>query len=177
MLGPTAPYSAAPAATAPLPAAQAPLPAEQHEPPPLPPETEAPPLPPGPTKRKQYVAEPVHRPYTPPEPEALAAPAPDVAAAAAAALAAANERKRRRTERPATAAAAAARPAKLGKVSQLMNKWSAVRKDLNDEEARQQVEDEEAGDPARRREREIEEWRRAQEGSGEGADNPNFQVS
>lgn len=168
-----------------------PLPPEaHHETAPLPPEAASSvslsnhlqPAPAGvaaavPAKRREYHAEPV-RAAPLPSVSALAAPAEDIAAAAEAALAAAlpDERKRKRDK--SAAVAVGAKAAKSGKVSALMNKWSAVRQDLNDEERARAAAEEAAFDAdalERRKQLEIEEWRMQQLRSGQAGDNPNFQ--
>ena len=86
-----------------------------------------------------------------------------------------TERKRPR-EKSGTGTGSKKVP-KSSKMSALVSKWKAVRKDLEEEEEARRREEEEAFEPdafTKKREKEIAEWQQQQLVSGEASDNPNF---
>ncbi|KAL0033200.1 hypothetical protein WJX79_009065 [Trebouxia sp. C0005] len=140
---------------------------------------------PAPVKKKQYRAEPAPAPPVDPDgaagaadgvltalPVPTAGPGPDKQAQEA------EAKKRKRPKAPVGLGQLAAKKKKGTKgVSGLIDKWQAVRKDLEEQEAK--AEEEQFPDPAaqeRKRSEEAEKWRLHQLQAGASSeDNANFQ--
>lgn len=108
----------------------------------------------------------------PPPPLVVAAPlAESAAAAATAAAASANgQGGTAKVKSGGTGVKLSSRPGG-SKVSALMNKWSAVRKEV---QAQEEADEASAADPEARKAKEIQAWKKEQLRSGAAADNPNF---